>query len=78
MIKLIVTGLWVCAVTLASVCFSVQMATAAPRPILTTPKRRSEEFVKGRSINVPVIANGQVSGYFITRVSFMMEKGKAS
>ncbi|MBB4567294.1 hypothetical protein [Rhizobium leucaenae] len=76
MIKLVLTGLWVCAVTLASVYFSVQMATA-PATNPDDAKKAQQEFVKGESINVPVIANGQVNGYFITRISFMMEKGKA-
>ncbi|MDL2404834.1 hypothetical protein PY650_04010 [Rhizobium calliandrae] len=77
MIKLVITGLWVCVVTLASVYFSVQMATA---PVINPDdaKKAQQEFVKGESINVPVIANGQVNGYFITRISFMMEKGKAA
>ena len=77
MIKLVVTGLWVCVVTLASVYFSVQMATA-PATSPDDAKKAQREFVKGESINVPIIGNDQVSGYFITRVSFMMNKGKAN
>ncbi|MBB3608326.1 hypothetical protein [Rhizobium sp. BK602] len=77
MIKLVLTGLWVCAVTLASVYFSVQTATA-PAISPDDAKKAQQEFVKGEAINVPVIASGQVTGYFITRISFMMEKGKAS
>ncbi len=77
MIKLVLTGLWVCAVTLASVYFSVQTATA---PVISPDdaKKAQQELVKGESINVPVIANGQVTGYFLTRISFMMDKGKAT
>jgi hypothetical protein len=77
MIKLVITGLWVCAVTLASVYFSVQVATA-PAISPDDAKKAQQELVKGESINVPVIANGQVTGYFLTRISFMMEKGKAN
>ena len=77
MIKLVLTGLWVCAVTLASVYFSVQTATA-PAISPDDAKKAQQELVKGESINVPVIANGQVTGYFLTRISFMMEKGKAN
>ncbi|MGA1800705.1 hypothetical protein [Rhizobium sp. HT1-10] len=75
MIKLVVTGLWVCAVTLVAVYFSVQMATApAASP---EPKPPEEEFVKGESINVPIIGDTGVTGYFITKISYMMDKAKA-
>lgn len=77
MIKLVLTGLWVCAVTLASVYFSVQTATA-PAISPDDAKKAEQELVKGESINIPVIANGQVTGYFLTRISFMMVKGKAN
>ncbi|HEY0121703.1 MAG TPA: hypothetical protein VGC14_08070 [Rhizobium sp.] len=77
MIKLVLTGLWVCVVTLASVYFSVQTATA-PAASPDDARKAQQEFVKGEAINVPVIANGQVSGYFLTRISFMMDKGKAA
>jgi hypothetical protein len=36
-----------------------------------------EEFVKGESINIPVITDNGISGYFITKISFMMNKDKA-
>lgn len=58
MIKLVITGLWVCAVTLASVYFSVQVATA-PAISPDDAKKAQRELVKGESINVPVISNGQ-------------------
>ncbi len=32
MVKLVLTGIWVCAITLASVYFSVKMATAPAPP----------------------------------------------
>lgn len=75
MIKLVVTGLWVCVVTLAAVYFSIQMATAPAAS--ADPKAVSQEFVKGESINVPVIGDTGISGYFITKVSYMMNKDKA-
>jgi hypothetical protein len=76
MLKLVLTGVWVCAVTLASVYFSVQMATA-PAPDPDAAKKQQQEFVKGESINVPIISNDEVSGYFITKISFMMDKDKS-
>jgi hypothetical protein len=75
MIKLVVTGLWVCVVTLAAVYFSVQMATAPAAS--TDPKAPAQEFVKGESMNIPVIGDTGITGYFITKVSYMMNKDKA-
>jgi hypothetical protein len=73
MIKLVLTGVWVCAVTLASVYFSVNMATA-PAPAAADTKQSTLELVKGESITVPVISNGAINGYFLGRISFMMHK----
>ncbi|PZM11977.1 hypothetical protein [Rhizobium tubonense] len=76
MIKLVLTGVWVCVVTLAAVYFSVQLATA-PTTDPNAAKTPTQEFVKGEQINIPVISNDGVSGYFLTKVSFMMNKDKA-
>lgn len=76
MVKLILTGAWVCIVTLATVYFSVVTATAPAggggedaKPVL--------QLAKGETITVPVIAQGKVAGYFITRSSFMLDQAKA-
>lgn len=76
MVKLILTGLWVCVVTLGAVYFSVK--AAAPPPPLDEEAQRlaSMQVVKGEVINVPLLANGAVNGYFITRISFLMDKEK--
>jgi hypothetical protein len=76
MVKLVLTGVWVCLVTLAAVYFSVQMATA-PVTDPNAGKTPAQEFVMGEPINIPVISNDGVSGYFLTKVSFMMNKDKA-
>ena len=73
MIKLVLTGVWVCAITLASVYFSVHMATA-PAPAPDDSKQSKLELVKGETITVPIIADGAVTGYFLGKVSFMMNK----
>ena len=76
MIKLLLTGLWVCAVTLGAVYGSVQMSK--PKPVVdeATQLRNKSELVKGENINVPVLSKGAVQGYFITRISFLMDKEK--
>ncbi|MFS8147186.1 hypothetical protein ATY78_00885 [Rhizobium sp. R635] len=73
MIKLVLTGVWVCAITLASVYFSVYLATA-PAPVATDSKQSTLELVKGETITVPIIGDGAITGYFLGRVSFMMNK----
>jgi len=75
MLKLVLTGLWVCAVTLGAVYGSVYIATA-PAVDEAAAKRDALELVKGESINVPVLSDGGVSGYFLTRISFRMDKDK--
>ncbi|MGK6314077.1 hypothetical protein [Neorhizobium sp. DT-125] len=76
MVKLLLTGLWVCIVTLGAVYFSVQMS-AAPAPVDEEARRKEmQELVRGESITIPVISNGAITGYFLSRVSFMMDKEK--
>jgi hypothetical protein len=76
MVKLLLTGLWVCIVTLGAVYFSVQMS-AAPAPVDEEARKKELlELVRGESITIPVISDGAISGYFLSRVSFMMDKEK--
>ncbi|MFB9950196.1 hypothetical protein ACFFP0_15140 [Rhizobium puerariae] len=76
MVKLLLTGLWVCIVTLGAVYFSVQMS-AAPAPVDEEAKKKELlELVRGESITIPVISDGAITGYFLSRVSFMMDKAK--
>lgn len=69
MIKLVLTGVWICVITLASVYFSMQMA-AAPRVDEDAARAAALELIKGTQTTIPVIREGAVKGYFLTRVSF--------
>ena len=76
MFKLIITGIWVAAVTLGSVYFSIQMAKA-PDPAEDAAKKKAvQQLVKGETITYPVIAAGRVEGYFLARTSFVTDKTK--
>lgn len=76
MIKLIIAGVWVCIVSLGAVYVSVYMATA-PAEISEDELRRARlELVRGEAITIPMIADGAVQGYFLGRISFMMDKEK--
>ncbi|WP_159946572.1 hypothetical protein [Rhizobium sp. 18065] len=73
--KLLAVGLWVCIVTLGAVYGAISLATAPAGPSEEDHKAPLE-LVKGEPITIPVISDGGVSGYFLTRVSFMMDKAK--
>ncbi|MDB5551159.1 MAG: hypothetical protein JWL86_1143 [Rhizobium sp.] len=76
MLKLILTGVWVAVVTLGSVYFSIQMSKA-PDPAAEEAKKKAvQELVKGEVVTFPVIAQGRVEGYFLTRTSFITDKTK--
>jgi hypothetical protein len=76
MLKLILTGVWVAIVTLGSVYFSIQMSKA-PDPAEEEAKKKAvQELVKGEVVTFPVIAQGRVEGYFLTRTSFITDKTK--
>ncbi|KPF42028.1 flagellar basal body-associated FliL family protein [Rhizobium sp. G187] len=72
--KLLGIGLWVCIVTLGAVYGSIYMATAPKET--TEEAAKPLELVPGEAITVPVLAKGGVTGYFLTRISFMIDKEK--
>ncbi|MDY6960370.1 MAG: hypothetical protein V7774_04220 [Pseudorhizobium pelagicum] len=76
MLKLLLTGLWVCIVTLAAVYFSVQMSAPPPPVDEEAAKKEAFELVRGEALTIPVISDGMVTGYFLGRFSFMMDKEK--
>ena len=76
MLKLIITGVWVAAVTLGAVYFSIQMAKA-PDPALDAAKAKAvQELVRGETVTYPLIAAGKVEGYFLAKASFVTDKTK--
>lgn len=78
MIRLVLTGVWICVITLASVYFSMQMA-AAPRVDEAAAARAAAlELIKGTQTTVPVIRDGAVRGYFLTRLSFTANTERAA
>lgn len=74
MVKILAAGLWVCLVTLGAVYVSITMATAPAEVAEETATPL--QLVPGESITIPLIADGSVSGYFLTRISFMMDAEK--
>ena len=64
MLKLIITGVWVAAVTLGSVYFSIQMAKPADPAEDAAKKKAVQELVR------------RVEGYFLAKASFVTDKTK--
>ena len=60
MLKLVLTGVWVCAVTLGSVYFSMQHASAPVVSDAEADRRASQEYVPGEMITIPSIKDGAV------------------
>jgi hypothetical protein len=75
--KLIITGIWVCIVTLASVYFSIQMAS---KPVETTPVEDKPELetINGEMVSFPILDDGRVRGYFLTRLTYEVDKAKVA
>jgi flagellar basal body-associated protein FliL len=76
MLKLVLTGVWVCAVSLGSVYVSMQHASAPVESSEDAERRALQEYVPGELITVPVITDGAVQGYFLTKLSFAVDKNK--
>ncbi|OLP55105.1 hypothetical protein BJF92_17060 [Rhizobium rhizosphaerae] len=76
MIKLLLTGIWACVVTLGAVYFSVQHASAPKVSEEEATRAALQEYVPGELITVPVIANGGVQGYFLAKLSYAADKTK--
>jgi hypothetical protein len=78
MIRLILSGLWVCVVTLTSTYAAVSwLAPRAPEAETHIQKLNGGlESVKTRMISVPVIGDGAVHGYVLAQFMFTVD-GKA-
>jgi hypothetical protein len=76
MIKVLGTGIWIAIVALVAVYFSVQMAMAPKVDEELVARRATEETVKLELTSLPVVKNGKVEGYFLTRLSFVVNKVK--
>jgi hypothetical protein len=69
MLKILISGLWVCAVTLGSAYLVVVMRTHHAEAAATAEVDKVG-YDKTRAINVPMIANGSVQGYVIAQFSY--------
>jgi len=77
MIKLLLTGVWVCAVALAAVYFSVQAGTKVESTEPEPAMFGGLQTIRGEVASIPVISSGAVQGYFLTRLSYTLDPVKA-
>lgn len=74
MIKLVGTGVWVLAITLASVYVSLKMAATPKDDAEAAARAAALEFVTGYVTTVPVLGEGGVKGYLMTRLAYKANK----
>ncbi|KQR77723.1 hypothetical protein [Rhizobium sp. Leaf341] len=76
MLKLLLTGVWVAGITLGSVYLSMRHASAPVESSEEQARLAVQEYLPGEMITVPVLRNGGVQGYFLTKLSFAVDKTK--
>jgi len=72
-IKFVVAALWLCAVAIGAMFYSFQTASAkidAPPP---PPLLGGLDYIKTDIISVPVLHDGLIHGYFLTRLVYTVE-----
>ncbi len=73
MIKLILCGLWVCVVTLASMYAMIAWRTAPDPEVAKEQYFGGLEHVRTRTISVPLIDKGVIQGYVTAQFSFNID-----
>ncbi|GGF47974.1 hypothetical protein GCM10007301_04110 [Azorhizobium oxalatiphilum] len=75
MIRLVIIGVWVCAVTLASSYGAAYWAAGAGFGKAEEPYLPGLEYRRVPTITVPMIIEGQVRGYVIAKLVFTADAG---
>ncbi|HET7411397.1 MAG TPA: hypothetical protein VFJ18_01945 [Pararhizobium sp.] len=78
MIKLVVSGIWICLLSLGSVYFSMQMPSEKAEGNPPAPFFGGLDYIRGDLISVPVISHGAVHGYFLTRLVYTVDPKELS
>ncbi|MCM2291391.1 hypothetical protein NAC44_03490 [Allorhizobium sp. BGMRC 0089] len=76
MIKIIIAGVWAVIVALVAVYFSVSIATAPVAHEDPNASKIATQVVRGEQITIPDLEKGGVQGYFLSRLSFVVDKDK--
>ncbi|HEY6630911.1 MAG TPA: hypothetical protein VIZ90_05635 [Rhizobiaceae bacterium] len=78
MIKFIVAAIWICAVTIGAVFYSFQSASAKLNAPPAPPMFGGLDYIKTDIVSVPVLQQGQINGYFLTRLVYTVEPEKVA
>ncbi|TPJ81115.1 hypothetical protein [Mesorhizobium sp. B2-6-2] len=73
MIKFIAAALWICAVTLSAVFYSFQAAGQRGAAEPPKPMLGGLDYVKTDMISVPLLRDGTIEGYFLTKLVYTVE-----
>ena len=73
MIKFIVAGLWLCAVSIGAVIYSFQVAGAKTTAEPAAALLGGLDYVKTDVLSVPVLQHGGIVGYFLTRLVYTVD-----
>lgn len=76
MIKFIVAAVWLCAVTIGAVFYSYQNASAKLNAPAPPPLLGGLDYIKTEIVSVPVLHEGRIGGYFLTRLVYTVEPQK--
>ncbi len=71
MIKMLAVGVWGCAVALGATYVATTMSTGGPGvAVEAKPQHAAIEYRRPAPITVPIISDGRLRGYVVTRVVF--------
>lgn len=73
MIKMLIAGVWVCVVTLASAYAAVSWYMPRPAEADGQKSHANTDAVRSRMISVPVIADGALQGYVVAQFVFNVD-----
>jgi xanthosine utilization system XapX-like protein len=76
MLKLVLTGVWVAAVALGAVYGSIELSKPADPGAEEAARKAVRELMAGEMVTFPVIEDGKVAGYFLTKTSLIVDKTK--
>ncbi len=73
MIKFVAAAIWVCAVAIGAVFYSFQSASAKIDGPPPPPLLGGLDYIKTDIVSVPVMRDGRIGGYFLTRLVYTAE-----
>ena len=76
MIKFVAAALWICAVTIGAVFYAFNTTQPDAEAKQPAALLGGLDYVKTDIISVPLLRNGAVQGYFLTRLVYTVEPVK--